>query len=193
MKFMRTNFFLLIPLLLLSHPFYPTQIENNQSEARTNRFTNWQESLSNFRKALMSSDKATVKSFFIFPIRDPGNDIWLVADLSFASTIDPSKIQPFTEADFDKYYSSIFSMDFRKTLEKIDISALARDTKTSTAELIVAAPATSKMNARFNKTTQTICLSLVSKSPEFGQFTIDYYFDITPTGMLRFKETKFDM
>ena len=190
---MRTNLILLIPLFLLSHISYPTETENNQPELQANRFADWQESLSNFRTALLTGDKAAVKSFFVFPIRDPGNDIWLVADLSFASTIDPQKIKPFSETDFDKYYSSVFSMDFRKTLEKIDIAALARDAKTSTAELIIAAPATSKMNARFNKTAQTICLSLVTKSPEFGQFTIDYYFDITTTGALRFKETKFEM
>ncbi|MBK6936484.1 MAG: hypothetical protein IPH18_06060 [Chitinophagaceae bacterium] len=86
-------------------------------DSRKLNLTDWSESLSDFRNALLRGDKATVKSYFDFPIENPGNDIWYVADTRFVSKMKPDKIVPFQESDFDTYYSAILPIDFRKTLE----------------------------------------------------------------------------
>jgi hypothetical protein len=151
----------------------------------------WIESLSRFRNALLSGEKETVKSFFKFPILNSGNDIWLVADMKFATTIDPNKVMPFKEADFDRYYSSILPIDFRKTLKEIDLEKLSRDKSTETPELTVVSPATNKMTAKYSEVNKSLTLSLITKSPDFGKYAIDYYFTIQPSGDIRFSHVKF--
>ncbi|MBK8951256.1 MAG: hypothetical protein IPM85_01755 [Chitinophagaceae bacterium] len=139
----------------------------------------------------MRGDKATVKSYFDFPIENPGNDIWYVADTRFVSKMKPDKIVPFQESDFDTYYSAILPIDFRKTLEKINIKKLVKDKSTETSELIVVSPATSKMKATYSEGTKTVTLSLITKSPEFGQFTIDYHFKVLTDGNIKFSYVRF--
>ncbi len=154
-------------------------------------FDDWSVNLSKFKDAVVRGDKVTVKSFFEFPIENPGNDIWFVADTRNVTKMSPNKIVPFQESDFDNYYGAILSKDFRMTLEKVDIKKLAKDTLTETPELIVVSPATSKMKATHSESANTITLSLISKSPEFGRFSIDYHFKILPDGNIKFSYVKF--
>lgn len=154
-------------------------------------FFDWPGSLSKFRTALLFGDKATVKSFFEFPIENPGNDIWFVADTRNVMKMDNKKIVPFLESDFDRYYSSILSMDFRKTLQQLDISKLAKDKSTETTEIIIVSPVKSKMKASYSESTNTITLSLINNSAETGLFTIDYHFKIMPGGNIKFSHVKF--
>ena len=153
----------------------------------------WTESLSDFRKALLNVDIKTVKQFFEFPILNPGNDIWLVADMKNATRMTPNKIVPFKESDFDKHFSDILATDFRKTFEKVDIEKLSKEKKAESPELKIVSPATSKMKASYSESKKTITLSLITKSPEFGQYTIDYHFRILPSGAIRFTHVKFNM
>lgn len=154
-------------------------------------FYDWSASLSKFRDAVLHGDKVTVKTFFEFPIENPGNDIWFVADTRNVTKMSPNKIVPFQESDFDNYYGAILSKDFRMTLQQIDLKKLAKDTLIETPELIVVSPATSKMKATHSESAKTITLSLISKSPEFGQFSIDYHFKILPDGNIKFSYVKF--
>lgn len=159
---------------------------------KTNQvFIDWSESLSGFRKALLSGGKVTVKSFFEFPIENPGNDIWFVADTRNVMKMDNKKIVPFQESDFDHYYSSILPLDFRRTLEQIDISKLAKDKSTETNEIIIVSPVKSKMKATYSESAKTITLSLINNSVETGQFIIDYHFKILPDGNIKFSHVKF--
>jgi hypothetical protein len=153
----------------------------------------WTESLSDFREALLNVDVKTVKQFFEFPILNPGNDIWMVADMKNASRMTPSKVVPFKESDFNKHFSDILATDFRKTFEKLDIEKLSKEKKAESPELEIVSPAKSKMKAVYIESKKIITLSLITKSPEFGQFTIDYHFKILPSGAIRFTHVKFNM
>lgn len=189
---MKTTLILLIVLFeMTSRPQAANTWPTLSVTDRVINDSDWEQSLGKFRDAISKRDKPTVKTFFEFPILNPGNDIWLVADMRYAREIDSRNIVPFQESDFDKYYPSILSMDFRKTFEKIDIPKLARDSLAETTELTVVSPATSKMRAIYSKTEKTVTLSLITKSPEFGRFTIDYHFKILANGSIRFTHVKF--
>ena len=180
-----------MPLLQLDAELPARPLVSMLSITKGSSSLDWTQSLEKFRSALLNRDKKSVKSFFEFPILNPGNDIWLVADMKYAKTIDSKNIVPFKESDFDEHYASILSMDFRKTLEKIDIKKLAKDKVSETAELTIVSPATSKMHAEYSEADSTITLSLITKSPDFGQFTIDYYFKILKGGHIKFRHVKF--
>ena len=188
---MKAILIILIPFLGMKVELPAAHFGLMQSVTTDSTASGWKQSLAKFRSVLLTRDKKTVKTFFEFPILNPGNDIWLVADMQYATKLNSKNIVPFQESDFDKYYASILSMDFRKTLEQIDIEKLARDKMTETAELIVVSPATSKMRAEYSEAESTIRLSLITKSPQFGQFTIDYHFKILTSGDIRFTHVKF--
>ena len=190
---MRAILFFLIPLLQAKYTLPAIKYDFRQQTSSVTKDSKWKESLSKFRTAVLQGDKATVKSFFEFPILNPGNDIWLVADMQYATKINSKDIVPFKESDFDKHYSSILSVDFRKTFEKIDIEKLSKDSLTESAELKIVSPATSKMQAKYSGVGKSIMLSLITKSPEFGQFTIEYHFKILPSDDIRFTHIKFIM
>ncbi len=176
-----------------SRDFPPINVVIHFPQSSASKDLVWTESLSDFRKALLNVDIETVKQFFEFPIFNPGNDIWLVADMKNATRITPNKIVPFKESDFDKHFSDILATDFRKTFEKVDIEKLSKEKKAESPELKIVSPATSKMNAVYSESKKTIALSLITKSPDFGQYTIDYHFKILPSGAIRFTHVKFNM
>jgi hypothetical protein len=162
-------------------------------QPQTSKDLVWIESLSDFRKALLNVNIKAVKQFFEFPILNPGNDIWMVADMKSAARMTPNKIVPFKESDFDNHFNDILSIDFRKTFEKIDIEKLSKEKKAESPELKIISPATSKMKAVYSGSNKTITLSLITASPEFGQYTIDYHFKIIPAGAIKFTHVKFNM
>ena len=153
----------------------------------------WAESLKKFRNALLAVDKESVKTYFDFPILNPGNDIWLVADMSYATKLNSSKIVPFTEQDFDRHFSSILSIDFRKTLGALDIDKFVKAKVAESQELKIDSLVTSKMVARYSDVRKSITLSLINKNPEFGQFSIDYHFKILPNNDIKFTYVKFNL
>lgn len=105
----------------------------------------------------------------------------------------PNKVVPFKESDFDKHFSDILVMDFRKTFENVDIEKLYKEKNSDSPELKIVSPATSKMKAIYSESKKTITLSFITKSPEFGQYTIDYHFKILTRGAIRFTHVKFNM
>ncbi len=102
-------------------------------------------------------------------------------------------IVPFTESDFDTYFSAIFAMDFMKTFQQIDIEKLKTLKFAESPELEVVKPAKSKMEAKYLEATNTVTLTLITKSPDFGKFTIDYHFRILASGNIKFSHVKFDL
>ena len=175
----------------LSYAFVNTNFNGTLSPQSSS--ITWRESLSDFRKALLNVDIKSVKGYFAFPIMNPGNDIWMVADMKNATRMAPNKIVPFKESDLDQHFSSIFAIDFRKTFEEIDIEKLATTGLEESPELKILPPATSKMKAVYSETKKTIILSLITKSPEFGQYSIDYHFKISTSSEVRFTHVKFNI
>jgi hypothetical protein len=82
--------------------------------------TKWTDQFLALQKAIISEDLNAMKLFIDFPILNKGNEIWFLADSKLVMDIDPKVIKPFTESDFDKYFSNIFALDLRKTLEKLN-------------------------------------------------------------------------
>ncbi|HEU4609437.1 MAG TPA: hypothetical protein VFS31_15075 [Chitinophagaceae bacterium] len=150
--------------------------------------TAWTADLIRFRTALLSHDKKTVKSFFHFPILDKGNDIWFVADNHLVTKLNQRETVPFTETDFDQYYNSILAIDFRKTLEKIDVNQLAKTHRAKSTEIEIVPGSKSFMIATWDQAHNLLTLEIFSKSPGFGQFSFQYHFTISNETTITFKE-----
>jgi hypothetical protein len=149
----------------------------------------WTNSFLEFSKAVISGDKDAVKKFIDFPIKNEGNEIWFLADSKLVMEIDPDKIKPFTEADYEKYFSSIFSLDLRKTLEKIDTGQFFKTHESTSPEIEVVKDSKSALIAAYNKGAQKMTLLLNNKGQEF-ELSVRYEFDITPDQELKFRQVR---
>lgn len=151
--------------------------------------TAWTQSFLEFSKAIVSGDKEVVKKFIDFPIKNEGNEIWLLADSKLAMELDPDKIKPFTEADYDKYFSSIFSIDFRKTLEKLDTGQFFRTHESTSPEIEIVKDSKSSLIATYDKATKKIALTLNTKGDQFELSEI-FQFDIISGHQLKFRQVR---
>lgn len=148
----------------------------------------WINNFLELQKAITTGDKGALKLFIDFPVKNKGNEIWYIADSRLVMEIDPKEIKPFTEADYDKYFSSIFAMDLRKTLEKMNVEEFFRIGKSTSPEIEVVKGSKSKLKVSYDKRTQKITLSLLSTGKGFSAYTIIYEFDIMPDQKIRFKQ-----
>ena len=149
----------------------------------------WKKDFLEFSKAVISGDKNVVKKFIDFPIKNEGNEIWLLADSKLVMEIDPDKIKPFTEADYDKYFSSIFAMDLRKTLEKLNNEQLFRTHESTSPEIEVVKDVKSITTATYDKANNKLTLVLNNKGEEF-ETSIIYQFDVNPKQKLKFRQVR---
>lgn len=148
----------------------------------------WTDSFIELKKAITTGDRKMVKTFVDFPIKNKGNEIWYLVDSKFVMEIDPKKIKPFTETDFDKYYSSIFTLDLIKTFEKLDIENFFKTNKNTSPELEVVKGSKSRLEASYDKTTHKVTLNLFTTGKEIGEFAVIYEFDITPDQKIKFRQ-----
>ncbi len=174
------------------------QDENSTStESQNPDSSTWEKNFQEFVNAILEDDREKVKSFFDFPIRSKGNEIWWIADTRFVMEMDQKNIVPFTEDDFDKYYSSIFLIDFRKTLEKLSLGEFFLKEKASSPKMEIVKDSKSILHATFEKTKQKLTLNLSTTINVKGQsnteFSIYYEFDILKDQKLRFKDVKTNM
>ena len=147
----------------------------------------WTDSFLELRKAIAAGDRDAVKTFIDFPIRNKGNEIWYVADSRLVMEIDPKVIKPFTEADFDKYFSPVFGIDLRKTLGILNTEEFFRTNKSTTPEIEVVKDSKSKLTATCNKSAQKVTLTLITTGKGGIWFSIAYLFDITTDQRIRFR------
>jgi hypothetical protein len=108
-----------------------------------------------------------------------------------ASTLDEKKIKPFQDKDFDKYFSELFGIDFRKTIDLIDLNLLAKVGSTQSAKIEVVSGSKSYMKAKYDSSKKQLTLEIVTESVEFGRFSIQYHFRVINNAAIRFKETTF--
>lgn len=148
----------------------------------------WTADFLELQKAITTGNKSALKSFIDFPIKNKGNEIWYIADSRLVMEIDPKEIKPFTEADYDKYFSSIFAMDLRKTFEKLDAEEFFRTGKSTGPEIEVVKGSKSKLKAIYDKGRKRITLSLFSTGKDFSAYAIIYEFDIMPEQKIKFRQ-----
>lgn len=139
------------------------------------------------KNAITSNNRNALKSFIEFPIKNKGNEIWYIADSRLVMEIEPKPIKPFTESDFDKYFSSLFALDLRETLNELDTDTLFATGKSATPEIEVVKNTKSKLEANYNNNSKTITLTLISILQHNSKFTIAYEFDLTSDKKLKFK------
>jgi hypothetical protein len=148
----------------------------------------WTDNFLAFKKALTTGDRNAVKAFIDFPIKNKGNEIWYLANPKLVMEIDPKEIKPFTESDFDKYFSSIFAMDLRETLDKLNVEEFFKTTKSTSQEIEVVKNSKSKLEANYDKTTHKVTLTLLTTVQKFSEFAVIYEFDITTDQQFKFRQ-----
>lgn len=161
---------------------------NSSNTEQSSDSSKWTDNFLELKKAITTGDRKAVKTFVDFPIKNKGNEIWYLADSRLVMEIDPKEIKPFTEADFDKYFSSIFALDLRKTFEKLDVEEFFKTTKSTSPEIEVVKDSKSKLEANYDKTTNKVTLTLLTTGKELPEFAVIYEFDITPDQKIKFRQ-----
>jgi antitoxin component YwqK of YwqJK toxin-antitoxin module len=167
------------------------QFKENKADKETatqqnNNNQNWTDSFLELQKAIATGDSEALKSFFEFPIQNKGNEIWYYADSRLVTEIKPKDIKPFTEADFDLYFNSIFSIDLRRTISKLDIESFFKNNKGSSPEIEVVENTKSKLEARFDNKKNKLTLSLITTVRPDLALTTHFEFEITASQKIKF-------
>ena len=138
----------------------------------------WHQEFLRLKQAISTGNKTAIKSFINFPIVSAGNEIWLVADLRLVMEMDQKNLKPFTEDDFDKYFSSIIPPELRKTMEKINPEELFTKHQAGSPELTFSQGSTSKLNVDLIPAPKKLHLRLLT-SLDAAKYTVTYQFEIT--------------
>lgn len=167
-----------------------TPPENLSSKAigQSSDSSKWTDNFLELKKAIITGDRKTLKSFIDFPIKNKGNEIWYLADSKLVMEIDPKEIKPFTESDYEKYFSSIFSLDLRKTFEKLNVEEFFSNNTASSPEIEVVEDTKSKLEASYDKAAQKLTLTVLSRRQESFEFAVIYEFDITADQKIKFRQ-----
>ncbi|MBS1513277.1 MAG: hypothetical protein JST86_20745 [Bacteroidetes bacterium] len=164
--------------------------------------TGWVTSLNAFRKAVVSGNKAAVKKYFEFPVKNFGNEIWklvLTEKEIEAKHLYGGTIIPFSETDFDQYCTKLFPDAFNKSMQLINTSVLKRKNETASPLLKQSEKVTYKMYVSYDDETKTITLNLgyktkgcnpADKAIEVGENNVLYYFSVKENGSIIFKEVR---
>lgn len=194
---------LAIPLLLL----FNQNITGGNTGSHTPAFqtgsadsSTWIAAFKEFREAVFRKDKVKVKEFFRFPVMNEANEIWFIAyaDEKKISAL-PSKIKPFTEKDFDKYYDKLISKSFITALLKIKSDVLFKKGETETIELKEGKKTTYKMYASVDKATKILSLNLAFNTmikdengeiQDGGESNIIYQFKVISNSKIIFKQIR---
>lgn len=160
------------------------------SLGRRSDSSKWDDNFFKLIKAITTGDRNAIKSFIDFPIKNKGNEIWYLADSKLVMEISPKEIKPFTEADFDKYFSSIFALDLRKTLEKLNVEEFFKTNNSTSPEIEVVKDSKSKLEASYDKSKHKLTLALVTILGGQGnlKFTIYYQFDVLNDQEIKFRQ-----
>lgn len=80
-----------------------------------------QDELSKLVNAIGNGDKHTIKQFIKFPFSNPegSNEIWFQAEPGIEEYE-----KPFTEVDFDNYFTKLFVNEARPIFKEVDVKAL---------------------------------------------------------------------
>lgn len=155
-----------------------------------NQTISWIDNFRKLRTAIYQGDKATVKTFFNFPIMvDENNQIWdLVLNQDQLDKF--TDLKPFSEQDFDRYFNKIFPKRFVNSILKIKTEELAKNGQYETIELRES-NSTYSMTATYDSSAGLLELGLGSKTifeddNEEFEFGINYEFVVSENGEIIF-------
>ncbi len=162
-----------------------------------NDSTLWLRELKEFRNSVYINDKSRIKSYIDFPILNENNEIWYLAYGGNSRKFEtiPERIKPFTEKDFDVYYSKIFTKQFIKAFLKVKTQELYSKGKTETA-VLTENSTTYSIHATLENKGKILRLTLNSNTisrdekgeiMDGGEFSVAYFFDILENGKLKFR------
>ena len=155
----------------------------------------WIEDFKLFRTAVYTNDITAIKKYFIFPVLNTGNDIWIMLEMEKAfkkAQAAGDKIIPFKEADLEKYYKKIFTGPFVKSLMKVKTDVLSKKHDTETPEQKEGKATTYKMYVTYNTETKILSLNLAcntvykNKAGEIedgGESNVIYNFTVEKNGI----------
>ena len=134
-----------VSCLLIScgnHATQPVIKENAQKEtaqpAPGNSDTaKWIDSFREFRDAVYQRKKEKVKLFIGFPIAS--HEIWYLVGDDSKINVQTDESIPFTEKDFDKYYSKLFFKEFVNCLLKVKTEVLYKSGEYQTPAIMTTA------------------------------------------------------
>jgi hypothetical protein len=149
--------------------------------------SNWTAHFQALQKAIATGDRIALKAFIDFPIKDEGNDIWYIADSKLVMEINPKEIKPFTEVDYEEYFGAIFSLDFRKTFEKLNLEEFFRNNSATSPEIEFVKGTKSQLQASYDKAAQKLTLTVLSKGESF-EFAVIYEFDISADQKIKLRQ-----
>lgn len=159
-------------------------------EGQSSDSSKWTDNFLILKEAISAGNKNVVKSFIDFPIKNKGNEIWYLCDSKLLMEISPKEIKPFTEVDFDQYFSSVFAQDLRKTFERLNVEEFFKTHKSTSPEIEVVKGSKSKLEVRFDKSKHKLILALETMFTEQAnsKFTIYYKFDVLNNQNIKFAE-----
>lgn len=148
--------------------------------ALTNNADSWEQNFIRLKQAIANGNREAIKSFVNFPINNQGNEIWYLANPELVMEIRPKPVKPFTANDFDQYFSSLFGVDFRKTMQALDENKLFENYNSTSEALEIVQGYLSTLKASFDKKQEKITLALETASTGSSnmKFTRFYYFDV---------------
>ena len=97
----------------------------------------WIDSFNAFRKALYTNDRATLKTYFSFPLSEEKASIWFACYISESDLNEKRKkdnSSEYSEEYFDKYYSCALNEKFLNVLMKVDAEDLYHNDQTENKE-----------------------------------------------------------
>jgi len=193
MKHLAIGFFILLALSWkFSENNYTSQVDNNKKQVSSNLKDNFR----NFRNALYQNNKIKIKQFIDFPILNDNNEIWYLVyeDVEKVPLLISGNIKPFSEKDFDKYYTKVFSKMFITSILNIKSDVLFKSGYSETREF-KEDNTTYKMYATYDKAKSLLELNLAMNTIiknsdgtiDPGESNIVYYFSISKNGEIKFK------
>lgn len=153
----------------------------------------WIDHFREFRDALYQQKKEKVKMFIGWPLISDG--IWFLVGDESKTNVQTDEPIPFTEKDFDKFYSRLFFKEFINCLLKVKTEELFKNGEYQTPEIKVDATIYI-LYCTVNEAENTLSLNFSSVTKgvnENGEIdgsegNVIYTFDILPDGMIRLKK-----
>ena len=152
----------------------------------------WIYNFRQFRDAVYQNDIAKAKAFVDFPFVGETNDIWYLLNAKVFEKMG-DKIKPLTEAEFARYFNSLFPKNFVKCLLKVKTDELYRKGSYDTPFVEDSlASESSMMYTTLDKSDNTLELNLSSRTAsnedgDTAEFSIIYHFQITRKGHIKLK------